>query len=224
LTPTAAGPALGAGPSALGAGLPTPPTLTTEGLRGSLETFGPSGGAVGRPHHSAESHHNALAPPAADPTEAVRAAAELEEAGHLDQAAEMYRAAMAAGGPTPELCFQVAELLYRLGDLHGARERYYMAIELDEDYVEARANLGCVLAEVGQHDLALAALEGALAFHPEYADAHYHLARILDELDRRSEAETHWQAFLDLAPDSPWADQARHRLGSHEPSDPGDTP
>ncbi len=141
------------------------------------------------------------------------AAALLEEQGNLAEAAEMYRAAMAAGGPTPELCFQLAEVLYRMGDLAGARERYFMAIELDEDYVEARANLGCVLAETGQAELALAAFQGALAYHPEYADVHYHLARLLDRLDRPREAEAAWRAFLDLAPDSPWADQARNRLG-----------
>ncbi len=59
-----------------------------------------------------------------------------------------------------------------------------MAIELDEDLVEARANLGCVLAEQGERELAVAALEGALALHPDYADAHFHLARTLDELQR----------------------------------------
>ena len=80
-----------------------------------------------------------------------------------------------------EICFQLAELLYRQGDASAAMERYYMAIELDEDYVEARANLGCVLAETGRHDLAIAAFEGALAYHPDYADVHYHLARSLDE-------------------------------------------
>jgi len=132
----------------------------------------------------------------------------------LAQAAEMVRAAMAAAGPTPELCFQVAELLYRLGDLAGARERYFMAIELDEDYVEARANLGCVLAELGERELAVAAFQGALAFHPDYADAHYHLAHTLDDLARTEEAETHWAAFLNLAPDSPWAVQARNRLAN----------
>jgi tetratricopeptide (TPR) repeat protein len=87
-----------------------------------------------------------------------------------------------------------------------------MAVELDEDYVEARANLGCVLAETGQRELAVAAFEGALAFHPEYEDVHYHLARTLDELGRRSEAESHWQAFLAQASDSPWAEEARERL------------
>jgi len=139
-------------------------------------------------------------------------AAELEEAGQLAEAADTYRAAMAAGGPTAELCFHLAELLYRLGNVDGARERYYMAIELDEDYVEARANLGCVLAETGQMGLAVAALEGALVCYPDYPDAHYHLARVLDRLGQSDEALDHWRAFLRLAPDSPWAQQARTRL------------
>ena len=46
-----------------------------------------------------------------------RMAAELEEDGQLAAAADMYRAAMAAIGPKAEICFQVAELLYRSGDL-----------------------------------------------------------------------------------------------------------
>jgi tetratricopeptide (TPR) repeat protein len=139
-------------------------------------------------------------------------AAELEDAGRLSEAADLYRAAMAAAGPDPEGCFQLAELLYRQGDTGGARERYYMAIELDEDYVEARANLGCVLAETGQRELAMAAFEGALRCHPDYADAHYHLARTLDDLGHRRIAEQHWRKFLALAPDSPWAAEAAERV------------
>jgi len=122
------------------------------------------------------------------------------------------RAAMAAAGPTAEACFQLAELFYRLGDVSAARERYYMAIELDEDYVEARANLGCVLAETGRLELAVAAFQGALAFHGDYADVHYHLARALTELGDRKKAQQHWQAFIRLAPDSPWAEEAREHL------------
>lgn len=148
------------------------------------------------------------------PEQMCRLAAELEEDGQLAGAAEMYRAAMAAAGPKAEICFQVAELLYRQGDLSGARERYYMAVELDEDYVEARANLGCVLAELGQRELAVAAFEGALRYHPDYADVRYHLARTLDEMHQRDRAEEHWRAFAAQAPDSPWAEEARSRLGS----------
>lgn len=136
-----------------------------------------------------------------------------EDEGDLEMAAELYRATLVAGGPDAATCFALAELLYRLGDLSAARERYYMAIELDEDYVEARANLGCVLAETGQHELAVAAFEGALAFHRDYPDVHYHLARTLDEMGRRDEAEHHWRTFVELSPNSPWAVAASERLG-----------
>jgi len=99
-----------------------------------------------------------------------------------------------------------------MGDLPGARERYYTALELDENYVEARANLGCVLAELGQLELAAAAFEGTLRCLETYADVHYHLARTLDELARPGDALMHWRRYLELAPDSPWAEEARDRL------------
>ena len=140
-------------------------------------------------------------------------ARELEEVGDLAAAVEMYRSALAAAGPRADLCFDLAEVLYRLGDLPAARERYFMAIELDEDHAEARANLGCLLAEMGERELAVAALEGAIACHGEYADAHFHLARLLDEAGRQDEATEHWRRFLTLAPDSPWREEARTRLG-----------
>ena len=149
----------------------------------------------------------------ATPDELIRAAGQLEDEGDLRAAAERYRAALAAGGPHAEICFQLAELLYQMHERTAACERYYMAIELDEDYVEARANLGCVLAELGERELAVAAFQGALAFHDDYPDAHYHLGRTLDELGRSDEALPHWEAFLRLTPSSPWADKARQRLG-----------
>jgi tetratricopeptide (TPR) repeat protein len=147
-------------------------------------------------------------------------AAELEEAGDLNAAAEMYRAAMMAGGPTAELCFSLGEVLYRLGQVQAARERYSMAVELDEDFLEARCNLGCVLAELGERELAAAALEGALACHPGYADAHWHLASLSLEEGDFDKAFVHWREFLKLAPESPWADEARRNLAWREAAEP----
>ena len=140
-------------------------------------------------------------------------AAELEEEGRRDRAIEVYRAVLFSGNFTPDDHFSLAELLYLQGDLAGARERYYVAIELDEDFVEARSNLGCVLAEAGDLELAEAAFRGALEYHPQYADAHFHLARLLDRTDQAEEAVFHWQQFLKLAPASPWADEAGERVG-----------
>ena len=155
----------------------------------------------------------------AAPEQLAAWAAELEEAGDLAAAGEMYRAALAAGGPQADVQFQLAEVLYRAGDLSAARERYYSVLELDENYVEARANLGCVLLDLGQRELAVAAFEGTLRAHEAYADVHYHLARTLDDLARGDEAEPHWARFLELAPDSPWAHDAADRLDRQTPHD-----
>ncbi len=145
--------------------------------------------------------------------ELQQTAQDWEDQGDLVRAAEAYRLLLALDGPSAEVNFALADLLYRLGDLTAARERFYTAVELDEEYVEARANLGCVLAENGELELAVAAFQGALSFHSDYADVHYHLASALDRLDRRAEAEGHWWKFLSLAPESPWAETAQARLG-----------
>jgi len=147
--------------------------------------------------------------------EMILAAEEHEDAGQLDQAIEWYRVILAQHGPHAEIAFQLAELLYRTGDCSAARERYYNAIEIDEDFVEARVNLGCVLAETGQLDLAIAAFQGAIARDDQYPDVHYHLARSLDEIGSVDMARRYWLRFVQLAPHSPWAEEALERLGKH---------
>ncbi|MBA3484419.1 MAG: tetratricopeptide repeat protein [Pirellulales bacterium] len=141
-------------------------------------------------------------------------ALDWEDEGQLDRAAEAYRALLMAAGPSAEIHFALADVLYRAGDLPAARERYYAALELDEEYVEARATLGCVLAELGELELSAATFEGALGFHPDFADVHFHLANTLERIDRHDEAEAHFRTFLELAPESPWADAARDRLAA----------
>jgi tetratricopeptide (TPR) repeat protein len=149
---------------------------------------------------------------------------EAEDEGDLTGAVDCYRAVLARDGPRPDVCFQLGELLYRLGDVSAARERYFMAIELDGQYVEARASLGVVLAENGRLDLAIAAFRGALSLHNDYPDGHYNLARALDDDGQPAAAAPHWRRFLELAPNSPWADEARHRLGIDERDRPTDDP
>lgn len=146
----------------------------------------------------------AMLPLVPDLAQLCDSAWELEEAGRFEEALALYRAALAVGGPDANISFQIAELLYRQGELAAARERYFMAIEQEEDFVEARANLGCVLAELGAAELAISAFEGALKLHPEYADVHYHLGKTLLQLGRTGEGEYHLGLFNKLMPESPW--------------------
>ena len=152
----------------------------------------------------------------ATPADFIQLAIEQEDAGETDLAIQTYRSLALAFGTTADVCFRIAELLYQTGDLAGARERYFVAVEMDEAFVEARANLGCVLVESGQLELAIFTYEGALMHHSDYPDVHFYLARVLDQVGRTSDAIIHWQHFLDLAPQSPWAEEARSRLDLEE--------
>ena len=142
----------------------------------------------------------------------LQLAIELEDDGEFQSAIDVYRSLSLAQGPSADVSFRMAELLYQVNDLAAARERYSMAVEFDEAFVEARANLGCVLVELGQADLALATFEGALEHHPDYPDVHFHLARLLDEIGSDRKAWQHWARFLELTPNGPWADEARLRI------------
>ena len=147
-------------------------------------------------------------------TDFLQLAIELEDEGEFRSAIDVYRSLSLALGPSADVSFRMAELLYQVNDLAAARERYSMAVEFDEAFVEARANLGCVLVELGQTELALATFEGALEHHPDYPDVHFHLARLLDEIGSDQKAWQHWARFLELTPSGPWADEARLRIES----------
>lgn len=145
-----------------------------------------------------------------------QAAMALEEAGKLPEAAEMYRNILFAGGPNAEDCFQLGDILYRQGNLSAARERFSMAVELDEDFLEARASLGCVLAEMGEDDLAISALEGAITSYPDYAEAYYHLGKLFEKKGKWEEARAFFHQFLERTnpSDSPWVQEALARITS----------
>ena len=146
--------------------------------------------------------------------ECLQQAMEFEDAQDWQSALNVYRSMQLAFGPTADVCFQIGELLYRTGELSAARERYSMAVELDAEFLEARANLGCVLSELQQWDLALAAFEGALDLHPDYVDVLFHAAAACEKLGRVDEAHGYWERFVRLAPNSPWAPYAQAKLAN----------
>lgn len=141
-----------------------------------------------------------------------RQGAQLEEENELDAACSAFHHALLLGGPRPETCFHLANVLYRLGQPHAAAERFRNALELEPDYVEAWNNLGSVLSELGQPEAAVDAFRCALSVHDHFADAHYNLADTLEDLNRHDEAVPHWEAYLRHDTRSAWADEARRRL------------
>jgi len=144
----------------------------------------------------------------------IKLAIELEDEGELANAIDCYRSILMTNGPSADISFRIAELLYQMGQLDAARERYFNAIEQEPSFVEARASLGCILMELGETEMAISCFQGTLDQHPDYPDVHFHLAKLLEESGKVDQAIDHWEAFLQLAPKSPWAEEARSRLAA----------
>jgi tetratricopeptide (TPR) repeat protein len=170
---------------------------------------------AGQPHlnFDDESQPTAVVSPSApSATDWFHQGCELEEQGRLTEALDAYRQALLVGGPQADACFNLANVLYALGEKGPAAERYQQAVELDSSFASAWNNLGNVLAELGAHTDAVRAYEQALVLMPDCADTHYNMADTLDEIGKSVEARQHWVAFLREDPRSSSAAYARSRL------------
>ncbi len=140
----------------------------------------------------------------------------LYDDGRLSDAAEAFRLCLMTDAQNPEKHFHLAECLYRMDNAPGALERYYVAVELDRNYLEAWTQIGCLHRELGELDSALTAFEIALDVHPDYPDAHFHKAETLSDLRRTADAVPHWRRYLLYDSRGPWAEMARQRLRESE--------
>ncbi|MEX0724666.1 MAG: tetratricopeptide repeat protein [Planctomycetaceae bacterium] len=140
---------------------------------------------------------------------------QLLENHHVAAAVEAFRMSLMDEPGHPEVNFHLAEALYRHGNLLGALERYYVAVEADHQLIEAWTQLGCVHAELMETDLAIKAFQIALEYHADYPDAHYHLAELLHKRGETEQAVPHWQSYLRFDQRGPWAEIALQRLSEN---------
>jgi tetratricopeptide (TPR) repeat protein len=137
---------------------------------------------------------------------------EHEDAGRLDDAAQAYREALLQGGPDAGTLFNLANVLYALGQKEQAVERFRQVVEMDNGFVQAWNNLGNVLADLEQREEAVGVYQKALEVDPEDTDALYNLADLLDDMGRHEDSVRHWRAYLRKDSTSPWGNYARQRL------------
>ncbi|HEV3004969.1 MAG TPA: tetratricopeptide repeat protein [Pirellulales bacterium] len=106
----------------------------------------------------------------------------LEDRGHFDEAAEVYRRACELDPHDAAVHFNLGNVLHSLGRLDESIDEFREALRCDPQYAEAWNNLGHVLSQ--QRDLpgAVQALRRALELVPNYDDAARNLANALNEL------------------------------------------
>lgn len=123
------------------------------------------------------------------------AALQREDDDQPQEAADLYRRAVALQPTDPILHFNLGNVLFGLGRAEDAAACYREALRHDPGYAEAWNNLGNACAELSQWNDAAEALRSALRLVPGYADAHYNLAGVLKRLGRPSESAHHWRAY-----------------------------
>ena len=143
----------------------------------------------------------------------VEIAGLLAERGDRVRAAQYYAAAQKDGVPTQQV-------LPKLLGLYAADGQYRLAIEESETYLRRRPSdqrirrcLAALYVAIDAVPEAVHAYETLVLDQPRDAEAHFALATLLmDAGGQRGRANTHYQAYLTLAPRGPHAEEAHARL------------
>ncbi|MBN1672552.1 MAG: tetratricopeptide repeat protein [Kiritimatiellae bacterium] len=99
------------------------------------------------------------------------------------------------------------------GDLALARDAYQAALRIQPDMTNARYNLALVFRDLSDPENAKTHLKYVLRAAPDYAPGHFALAQIYaDNEDTFAVARAHYQSYLRLAPNGPYAPRARRWL------------
>jgi len=144
-----------------------------------------------------------------DPTEsqAVVELADLHlEAGRLDEADSVVSRGIDASPRVPWLYHERARIRRAAGRHEDALADAEAAIGLAPRDAQCRNLHGLCLADLGRHEEAAAEYRAAIAIDPRHEDALANLAVVLvDELGRLDEALAAVDAWLEVAPNDPWA-------------------
>ncbi|MFQ5823287.1 MAG: tetratricopeptide repeat protein [bacterium] len=100
------------------------------------------------------------------------------------------------------------------GNLAGADSLLRTILVLDKLDFEAWNLLGLVAARQENSTRALNAFEKALQIRPDYAEAAYNRAMVLQQLGHLEKAKKAWQEYLKIESQSEWSEVAKKRLSS----------
>jgi len=140
------------------------------------------------------------------------AAVQAEETGEKNRAIALYEQILARDPAYAPAYINLGTLYFHLRRYGRAEELYRRATETDPHYVLAFFDLGNVLDELDRPDESIAAYQRAVALSPRYSDAHYNLALAYERKAEDRSALRHWEAYVKLDRNGPWADHARGQI------------
>ncbi len=139
-------------------------------------------------------------------------AVQAEEAGDKNRAIALYEKILERDPRYAAAYINLGTIYFHLRRYGRAEELYRRATETDPGYVLAFFDLGNVLDELERPEESIRAYQQAVALSPRYADAHYNLALAYERKGESRSALRHWQAYVRLDRNGPWADHARCQI------------
>jgi len=125
----------------------------------------------------------------------------LHAEGRLQEAAAQYRAAIESDESLAEAHGNLANVLFRLGDIGPAKAAYLRAVVLQPEYDSAWHNLGNLVRDHEGPTGAIECYRRALALRPAFPEALNNLGIALRRLGRQEEAAAAYREALGMRPD-----------------------
>jgi tetratricopeptide (TPR) repeat protein len=136
----------------------------------------------------------------------------LLEKGEVAQAERVYCRIIAAEPNNAGGYIGLGTCLITQWDLAEAERAYKRALELEPNSGMAITGLGSVAYRQGDFKLAVSYYQRVLASGAYLAEAHWGLALAYDALHDGEQALHHYESFLERAPNSNFAGQARAKI------------
>lgn len=138
-------------------------------------------------------------------------AVKQHQAGHLQQAEQVYRQILHAEPEQPDALYFLGVIAHQVGDNRASLDYLGRAISARPDSAAAHCMMATVQMAVGQLEEATASCQQALLLRPDYAQAHHNLGIAMQTQGRLGEAVASYRQALILKPDSP---ETLNNLGS----------
>jgi YYY domain-containing protein len=152
---------------------------------------------------------------AANPTDGPLAFALAEhyrDQGRLDEAAQVLERAARANPRDIGVMHLWGDILAEAGRYDEAEEAYLMAARAEPSAANWH-KIGSALLAWGRLDKAEIALSQAVVADPSAPDPYFSLGKLFALQGDRERARAELEIYLALAPDGPWAEEARRLLG-----------
>jgi protein O-mannosyl-transferase len=133
---------------------------------------------------------------------AVLMAVSCVQAGYWHDSAALFGRALAVGGDSWLINYNMGVALAKQGRLDEAVAQYNLALRAKPDHMEAHNNLGEILSGQGRADEAEEHLREAVRLQPDFAPAHNNLGIVLATGGHASEAIEHFREAARLDPGS----------------------